>query len=222
MSGTTYDSDGSETVTPPLLGTVTAVVTHDSLTPAGEVPTVSLTVDLSVLGTVDLIAENSAVADVTNIIGVVGALNVVADGGTVNLEPASVGLLSGTNIDIENGGTVTASGTFLGVLDGSAVTFGSGGGTLNFNSDGTLINLNIAAPITGFTTGDVITDQDLLLSGVGSYSITNPLLSSNQVVTFYSGTNGGGIPWVRLPLRPTLFPVSPPALITIPVAVRCS
>jgi hypothetical protein len=207
MSGTTtnYDSDQSVSVSALLFQTTTAIVAPDGSTPTGELPTVSLAVGLTLLGDVDILAENGGVADVTNVTGVAGALNITADGGTVNLEPAGIGALSGTQILIENGGTVSANGTFLGALDASSITFGAGDGTLYFNSDGTLINLDVTAPITGFSGGDLISDQNVLLSAVGSYSITNPLLSSNQVVTFYSGANGGGSVIGALTFAPNTF-----------------
>ena len=191
-SSTTYDSNGSATISS-VLGEVTSVlVTHDASTPAGELPTVSLTVDLTLLGAVNVVAENGGVADVDSIIGAAGGLSIRADGGTVNLDPATVGVLTGTVIDIENGGTASANGTFLGILDASSVAFGPGTGTLDFDSNGTLLNLGSSAPITGFSSGDSIVDMNALLASVGSYRLSNPILSSTQLVTFYTGTGGGG------------------------------
>jgi len=188
MPTNTYDQDQTVTTTG-VLGTTTDIVTKTGSTPAGQLPTVTINAD-AVAGFVDIEATNGGVADATETLGVAGGYNIDANGGTVNVGTTGVSALASNGITIENGGTVNAGSTFLGVLNNSTITFGAGANTLNLDTTGTAVNLDIAGPITGFTAGDVINDENVAFTDVGSYSIAS--VGGNQVVTFYAGLAGAG------------------------------
>lgn len=176
-----------------VLGGTTIVVTHDSLTPAGQNPTAYLAAS-ALLGSVNIYSENGAVVFVSEPVNALGAINLYADGGTIDFGATAIGALGATNLVIENGGTaVTSGGTLVGLLNGGGVSFGSGGGTLDIQPSGSLLNLSAAKPITGFKPGDTVIDGAVNFANVNSYKVANS--GGAQVVTFYdaSGTSLGSL-----------------------------
>jgi hypothetical protein len=173
---------------PPLLGSADYLITHDSGTPAGQTPVVTITAG-GVAGTLEIDATNGAVADVTEVLTAATAYIYHADGGTIDLGGSAVDALAATNLTIEDGGTISTQGTFLGLLDGGGITFGSGtGNLLDINNNGAFVNLALTPVISGFGAGDNIIDGEIDYSSIKTYRIFDT--TSGQTVEFYSDDNG--------------------------------
>jgi hypothetical protein len=184
MATTTYDTDGTHSVTA-LVTSKSVLVTHDSGS-GSDIPTVTLNTAAALGNTITIESSNGAIADVVENLNALGSYVIDANGGTVDLS-STISALSTNNITIENGGTVTAGEEFISLLTGSAVNFGAGAGNeFVINSSG-LLDLTVAAPITGFGTGDKIVDETINYAAVTNYTITNG--AGSQTLTF---TGAGG------------------------------
>ncbi len=202
MATTKYDTDGTHAVNA-ILTSKSVLVTHDSGS-GSDIPTVTLNTTAALGETISIESSNGAIAIVNENLSALGAYVIDANGGTIDLS-STIAAASTNNITIENGGTLTAGEQFLSLLTGSAVNFGAAAGTGNefvIDSSG-LLDITIAAPITGFSTGDTIIDQMVNYAAVTSYTITDgggsQTLTFNGaggstlgVLTFASGTFAGG------------------------------
>lgn len=169
-----------------VLGGTTIVVTHDSLTPTGQNPTAYLAAT-AVLGSVNIYSENGAVVFVSEPVNALGSVNLFADGGTINFGATAIGALGATNLVIENGGTAVATGgTLVGLLNGGGISFGAGGGVLDIEPSGSLLNLSASQAIAGFKPGDTVIDGAVNFANVVNYTVANS--GGAQLVTFYNGS----------------------------------
>ncbi|WP_048863056.1 Hint domain-containing protein, partial [Acidisphaera rubrifaciens] len=188
MSGTTYDSDGTHDVAAGI-GLTAVTVTHDSGTPFGQVPIVTLDVT-TLTGTLDITSTNGAeaIVNTAQLSTAGGQLTYDANGGEIVLGP--MGAITKTQ-----DGTIAGGGTF----DIGAIKFdGQSSPTLNVSyvgQGGTLVvdRADVTSFIGGTTisgfggAGDVIDDQAINYGQIKTYSAFYSKLSGLETFRFYDG-----------------------------------
>lgn len=127
------------------------------------------------------IGGNTSISGLANVV-TGSTINVIGGTATMNgVNGASlVGALNGSVVNIEYGGTFNTGTAFASLLEGGTINFGTGGGTLILNGDGTLISLLASGTLSATTLNNYDPSKD-----------TIELQGTTQTVTHYTIQNGG-------------------------------
>ena len=169
------------------IGYTTAILTNPSLTGVVVQPELGIASNYTIIGSQDSDVIVNPTLGLGIGINLLSTLFIETNGANVSLQEgglASADLISGTTIDINSGSFQEAAGLITGSLL-SATDIGFSGATpgayvIESATSGSFLPINLLnadAPITGFSNGDVIDDQNLNYTAATGYSI--------------SGTDGG-------------------------------
>ncbi len=169
------------------IGYTTAILTNPSLTGVTVQPELGIASNYTIIGSSGSDVTVNPTLGLGIGINLLSTLHIETNGATVSLQEgalASAQLISGTTIDINGGSFQEAAGIITASLL-SATDIGFSGATagtyvIESATPGSFLSINLLnadAPITGFSNGDVIDDQNLNYTAATGYSI--------------SGTDGG-------------------------------
>jgi hypothetical protein len=145
-----------------------------------------------ILTTFNITSRAGATITVNNTVAVANKLNLVTNGGNIDLA-STAGVLGTTTVEIDGGSfTVASSLITANLISGGSLSFAAPGGTAVFGSSSlvTLDLLTAFKPFTGFTsTADKIDDTSLKFTDVTSYTISGTAADQMITLTASNGTS---------------------------------